>query len=112
VPDLRVNFEFGSADLTPEARAQLDELARAMQTDLLRPYQFKIAGHTDSVGSDEYNEWLSEMRAKSVVSYLSEERGIAPERLWGEGLGEREPAMPEDTKNWVNRRVEVRTLDK
>ena len=110
VPDLKITFEFGSAKLTPQAVAQLDELGRAMQNDVLKTYRFQIAGHTDAVGSDKYNGWLSEQRAASVVDYLEQQHGVDPERLQSLGLGEQQLAMPQDPKHWLNRRVEVKTI--
>ena len=110
VPDLRVTFAFGSADLTPQARAQLDELAQALKMDALSSFQFRVSGHTDAVGSDEYNEWLSQERASSVVSYLNQ-HGVDSQRLEAIGLGEREMADPQNPQSGVNRRVEIRTLE-
>ena len=66
LPDLKVHFEFNSAKLTPEATAQLDELGQVLQREALRPYRFRISGHTNSVGSAKYNEWLSQQRASAV----------------------------------------------
>lgn len=111
VPDLKVTFAFGSADLTPEARAQLDELAQALKMDALSDFRFRVSGHTDAVGSDQYNEWLSQERAASVVSYLSGQHGVESQRLQAIGLGKREMADPQNPKSGVNRRVEIRTLD-
>ena len=111
VPDLRVTFAFGSANLTPSARAQLDELAQALQTDALRSARFQISGHTDAVGSDQYNEWLSQERAAAVASYLSSERGVESQRLQPVGMGEQQMADPQDPTSGVNRRVEIRTLE-
>ena len=111
VPDLRVTFAFGSADLTPQARAQLDELGQALQMDALRSFRFRVSGHTDAVGSDQYNEWLSQERAASVASYLASQHGIESQRLEAIGFGEREMADPQDPSSGVNRRVEIRTLE-
>ena len=111
VPDLRVTFAFGSADLTPEARAQLDELGQALKMDALTSFRFRISGHTDAVGSDDYNEWLSQERAASVASYLEGQHGVESERLQAIGLGEREMADPQNPRSGTNRRVEIRTLD-
>ena len=111
VPDLRVTFAFGSADLTPEARAQLDELGQALKMDALTSFRFRISGHTDAVGSDQYNEWLSQERASSVVSYLASQHGLESQRLQAIGFGEREMADPQNPQSGINRRVEIRTLD-
>lgn len=110
VPDLKINFGFDSAELTPEARSQLDELARAMKSEPLRTFAFEIGGHTDAAGSEVYNEWLSQQRADSVATYLSEEHGIEAERLQALGHGERQLADWDNPMSGVNRRVEVRTL--
>lgn len=111
VPDLNVHFGFDSAELTPQARAQLDELGRALQTEVLRHYKFQIGGHTDAAGSDKYNEWLSQQRASSVAAYLAEAHRVEPDRLEPVGFGKRELAQPDDPLSWVNRRVEVRTVE-
>ena len=110
VPSLPVNFEFGSAKLTPEAVAQLDELAKAMKKDTLKTFRFEVNGHTDAVGSDKYNNWLSGERAAAVANYLTGQHEIDPSRLQAEGWGESVLAMPEDPKHWSNRRVEVKTM--
>ncbi len=67
-----------------------------------------IYGHTDSVGTEKYNQGLSLRRARAVVKYLVD-RGVAPERLSAKGFGESRPATSNDTKEGrqQNRRVEV-----
>lgn len=110
VPDLKILFPFNSAELSAEARAQLDALGRALAAPELRPFRFRIAGHTDAVGSEAYNEGLSARRARAVVDYLAARHGIARARLAALGLGERELADPSDPASAANRRVEVRTL--
>jgi outer membrane protein OmpA-like peptidoglycan-associated protein len=111
VPDLKIRFGFDSADLQPAARAQLDELGRALQTEDLQAFRFQIAGHTDAAGSEQYNEQLSQRRATAVASYLKDRHGVTNDRLQALGLGERELADPQNPSDGVNRRVEVRTLD-
>ena len=106
-----VNFEFDSAQLTATAKERLDRDA----TTLLEGTDdnAEIAGHTDSVGSDEYNEGLSQRRADSVKSYLVENGGIDEERLTTEGYGESQPIAGNDTADGrtSNRRVELRLLN-
>jgi outer membrane protein OmpA-like peptidoglycan-associated protein len=87
--DLEVRFEFDSADLTPMAQAILDNLATALTTDLAR-YEFILEGHTDAVGSEDYNFVLSQRRAQAVQDYLREVYRINPGRLSAVGKGERE----------------------
>ena len=78
LPDLKVHFDFDSAALTPEAIAQLDQLGQVLEREALRSYRFRISGHTDAVGSDAYNERLSQQRASAVVSYLSRQYQVEP----------------------------------
>jgi outer membrane protein OmpA-like peptidoglycan-associated protein len=111
VPDLKVRFGFDSAELAPAAKTQLDELGRALQTENLQAYRFRIAGYTDASGSEQYNERLSQQRASAVASYLTSQHGVTTDRLQALGLGERELADPQNPNDGVNRRVEVRTLD-
>lgn len=111
VPDLAIHFGFNSAELTPEARAQLDELAEALKSDALATFSFQINGHTDAAGSERYNEWLSQERASSVVSYLTEEHGIDAARLEAAGFGERQLVDAGEPMAQANRRVEVRTAE-
>lgn len=110
VPDLRIQFPSASAELTSEAKATLAELGKALQRDELSTLRFEIGGHTDAKGSDKYNQQLSQKRAASVVSYLTKDFGIAPDRLRAEGYGEKALADPASPDSGVNRRVEVRTL--
>jgi OOP family OmpA-OmpF porin len=69
----------------------------------------EISGHTDSVGSDKYNQKLSQRRAASVKKYLVEKFNIAPERLTTEGYGESKPIASNKTKagRQLNRRIET-----
>jgi outer membrane protein OmpA-like peptidoglycan-associated protein len=102
-----VNFAFDSAELQPSARATLDEAASALKNQPDVPYE--VAGHTDSIGSDSYNQSLSERRANSVASYLVQS-GVSPDRLTVNGYGERNPVAGNDTEagRAQNRRVEIR----
>ena len=109
VPNLQINFEFNSADLTDQARQQLDALGSAMNMQQLSSLKFVIGGHTDAKGSAEYNRRLSQSRAESVTSYLMQQHGVSSSRLTPRGHGEDQLADPSDPNGWMNRRVEVRT---
>ncbi len=104
--DSGILFDFDSAALRPEARANLDNLAESLseyaQTEVL------IIGHTDAIGSAGYNERLSRRRADAAVSYLKR-LGISSKRLRREGRGETEPVASNETAGGrqENRRVEV-----
>jgi outer membrane protein OmpA-like peptidoglycan-associated protein len=101
-----VLFDTGQATLKPGADRALDRLAQFLKdspgTDLL------IEGHTDSVGSDDYNLALSQRRAQSVADALSE-RGVSANRVQTKGLGKAYPVASNDTQagRQQNRRVEI-----
>ncbi|WP_282412014.1 OmpA family protein [Pseudomonas sp. PS02303] len=101
-----VLFAFNKSDLSPAAQSQLDSLMSKLQfADVV---SLKVIGHTDSVGSDEYNQALSERRASSVAAYLLSQ-GIAPSKLTSEGKGESQPLADNETDEGraKNRRVEL-----
>lgn len=109
--DLAVFYEFDSAALTPQAKALLSDLGRALTSSRLAGARFLIAGHTDAKGSKPYNQNLSERRALEARRFLVENFGIRPERLIVVGFGEEylaDPARPHDA---INRRVEVTLLE-
>ncbi len=106
--DLRgVNFAFDKSDLTPESIAILDQAV-----DVLNRYpamKVEVAGHTDWIGTDAYNQGLSERRAKVVYEYLTG-KGIDASRLAGpNGYGEGRPIDTNDTADGRarNRRTEL-----
>lgn len=80
-----VNFEFDSAKLTVESLAILNEAAALLNHH--SQIKVEVAGHTDSVGSDSYNQSLSDRRAKAVRDYLVSQ-GVAADRLTSKGYGE------------------------
>jgi len=101
-----VLFDFDKSDLTPAAKAQLDTLMDKLRNaDVV---SIKVIGHTDSKGSDAYNQALSERRASSVAAYLLSQ-GLAPNKLTSEGRGESEPVADNTTDEGraQNRRVEL-----
>jgi len=106
----QIEFEFDSAELTPSARAQLDELAEALNSTQLAPFAFQINGHTDAVGPESYNETLSSRRAEAVKDYLMSRHGISAARLEARGLGERALLDASNPDAAVNRRVEIVNL--
>ena len=108
--DLAVEFEFASSALTTEARALLSNLASALQAPALAGHRFRLAGHTDAVGSDEVNDRLSLERANAVRRFLVAEHGIAPERLEIAGYGRRRLLFEDAPQDARNRRVEVAVI--
>lgn len=110
--NLSVDFASGSAVLTPQAEATLDQLGKALTSPQLASYNFKIAGHTDTVGDMATNQTLSEARAASVKSYLESKFGVSDARLQAVGLGESDLLVPTppNTPNYANRRVQIINL--
>ena len=104
LPDIL--FDFGKSTLRPEARETLSRIAGVM---MVTPgYNLLIEGHTDSVGSDETNQKLSEARADAVMSYFAKS-DIAPDTMTTVGFGETQPVDSNDTDagRQKNRRVEI-----
>jgi OOP family OmpA-OmpF porin len=110
--NLYVPFENGSAELTPQAIAALDELGKALSSAALSSYKFKIEGHTDTVGSKDYNLSLSDRRAAAVSAYLEQKFGVNQTRLETVGVGESHLLVPtpDQTPEPRNRRVTVINL--
>lgn len=101
-----VSFDFDSAALKSAFTPTLSKVA-----DVLQRYPntiIHVVGHTDSVGSESYNQRLSERRAQSVVDYFSS-TGVATGRLYALGRGETEPRATNETEagRQLNRRVEI-----
>jgi len=105
-----VNFEFGSAILTGDSYAILEQVYESLKE--WPEIKLEIRGHTDSVGSDEANRILSQKRAESVMNYLSS-RGIESLRLRAVGFGESDPIADNKTAEGraLNRRVELHRTD-
>ncbi|MEW6132696.1 MAG: OmpA family protein [Pseudomonadota bacterium] len=101
-----VNFDYDKATLRADAVARLDQAAEALRQ--WGNTKVEVAGHTDSMGSDEYNMRLSEQRANAVRDYLVG-KGIEADRLTAKGYGESQPLADNGTEEGRarNRRVEL-----
>jgi outer membrane protein OmpA-like peptidoglycan-associated protein len=108
---MNVLFAFNSSQISPAAAENLNKLRVALKANELAPFCFRIEGHADNIGSDEYNLVLSQKRAESVVRYLAGE-GIEQERLLPVGYGESRPLVNNDTEEnrQKNRRVQIAIL--
>ena len=106
---LNILFATGSADLTPQAVQTLDDLGRALTNPALAAYRFRVEGHTDTVGSRDYNKALSNRRAIAVVEYLVGKFQVDRNRLQPVGMGEDGLVVqtPDQTPEPRNRRVLV-----
>ena len=99
-----VDFEFDGIVLLPSGYEVLDKVAQIMTTD--RRYKLIIEGHTDEVGSDEYNDWLSSARANAIKSYLVS-RDVYADSIKTYGYGKHFPLVKSDSPEAraCNRRV-------
>ena len=104
-----VHFDFDRASLKPSATETLDSIASDLRAQPEIPYE--VGGHTDSVGSVQYNQDLSERRAITVQDYLVG-RGVSQSQLASRGYSESKPIASNDTIGGraMNRRVEIKPL--
>ena len=106
---LKVYFATNSDRISPKYYTELNKLGEAL-TRLQSPVE--ISGHTDSIGSDQANQLLSERRAMSVKQYLEQHFSLPAERLIAKGYGKSQPRFSNDTESGrrQNRRIEVALL--
>jgi len=102
-------FDFDKAVLKPEGKAKLDDLVGKVKDINLEV--IIAVGHTDSVGSDAYNQKLSVKRSEAVKAYLVS-KGIEKNRVYTEGKGEKQPVADNKTAEGrtKNRRVEIEVV--
>jgi OOP family OmpA-OmpF porin len=102
-------FDFDKAVLKPEGKAKLDDLVGKVKGINLEV--IIAVGHTDSVGTDAYNQKLSVRRSEAVKAYLVS-KGIEKSRVYTEGKGEKQPVADNKTKEGrsKNRRVEIEVV--
>jgi outer membrane protein OmpA-like peptidoglycan-associated protein len=103
--DMLVTFRLGSADMTPQARAEAQAFAKAMAAPQMAGMRFAIEGHTDATGARDKNMALSQARAQSVVDYLVSQ-GVDSSRLTAKGYGPDRPIRGTRATAPANRRVE------
>jgi OOP family OmpA-OmpF porin len=102
-------FDFDSAKLKPSMKAALDDVAARVKASK-GDESLMVIGHTDSIGSEAYNQGLSERRAQATADYLIGQ-GIAADRIGTKGMGESQPVADNGNKagRSKNRRVEILT---
>lgn len=105
-----IRFAFDSYTLTNEAQQVLRTVGDALMSPELGSYKFLVEGHTDSVGSDSYNQELSEKRAEAAKNYLVG-LGVEHTRLYTIGKGEQELIDPQHPDSGRNRRVQFVNLE-
>ena len=105
--DLEITFDYNSADISTTSLTSVQALGKALSNSNLKGSTFVVAGHTDAVGGESYNQDLSERRADSIKRYLVEQFGIAGGDLVTVGYGKSKPKDPNAPLDPANRRVQV-----
>jgi outer membrane protein OmpA-like peptidoglycan-associated protein len=105
--DLEITFDYNSANISAKAQPAVQALGKALSSDELKGSTFIVAGHTDAVGGETYNQDLSERRADSIKRYLVDKFGIAGTDLVTVGYGKTKPKDPNAPMDPANRRVQV-----
>jgi outer membrane protein OmpA-like peptidoglycan-associated protein len=106
--NLNIRFGFDSAAIADDQVPVLTQICTVMKASDIN--LFRIVGHTDASGSDDYNEQLSALRAQEVARWLVNDCGIDGSRIETLGLGERVLKNPSDPRADENRRVEFQAL--
>ena len=109
--DLDIQFDYNSADISKASMPSVQELGKALSNPSLKGSTFVVAGHTDAIGSEAYNQDLSERRADTIKRYLTEKYGINGTDLVTVGYGKSKPKDPNAPMDPINRRVEVVNMD-
>ena len=105
--DLEITFDYNSADISTTSLASVQALGNALSTPNLKGSTFVVAGHTDALGGESYNQDLSERRADTIKRYLVERFGIAGADLVTVGYGKSKPKDSNAPLDPANRRVQV-----
>jgi outer membrane protein OmpA-like peptidoglycan-associated protein len=100
-------FQFNQSELQESARLSMMKLGLLIKRN--KESKFTIEGHTDTIGSEEYNMTLSLKRARSVQDWLAESLGLGEDRVSIRGFGETRPLVPDGDRDAqaINRRVEI-----
>ena len=102
-----IHFDFDKADIKPESKPQIDEIGKVLSAN--PALKLRVTGYTDSMGSAEHNQGLSQRRADAIIAALVANYAIAADRLTASGLGATAPVASNDTEEGraKNRRVEL-----
>ena len=109
--DLEIRFDYNSAEVSTSSVPAVDELGKALSDPSLKGSTFVVAGHTDAVGGEGYNQELSERRADTIKKILTQEFGINGSDLVTVGYGTTKPKDPSVPMDPANRRVQVVNMD-
>src|SRR6266702_6682028 len=105
--DLEIRFDYNSADISKSSMPAVQELGKALSDASLKGSTFVVAGHTDAIGGEAFNQDLSERRADTIKKYLTEKYGLNGSDLVTVGYGKTQPKDPNAPMDPINRRVQV-----
>ena len=109
--DLEIQFDYNSAEIRTSSMPSVQALGEALSNPSLKGSTFVVAGHTDAIGSEAFNQDLSERRADTIKRYLTGKYGIAGTDLVTVGYGKTKPKDPNAPMDPINRRVQVVNMD-
>ncbi len=109
--DLEIQFDYNSAQISRTSLTAVQELGKALSNPSLKGSTFVVAGHTDAVGGESFNQDLSERRADTIKRYLVEKYGLNGSDLVTVGYGKTKLKNPEAPTDAVNRRVQVVNME-
>ena len=109
--DLEIQFDYNSAAISKTSIQAVQELGKALSDPNLKGSTFMVAGHTDGIGSDGFNQDLSERRADTLKRYLVEKFGLAGQDLVTVGYGKTKLKDTANGADPINRRVQVVNMD-
>ena len=109
--DLDIQFDYNSAAISKGSIGAVQELGKALSDPGLKGSSFVVAGYTDAIGGEAFNQDLSERRADTIKAYLVEKYGLAGSDLVTVGYGKTRLKNPDNPTDAVNRRVQVVNMD-
>ena len=109
--DLEIQFDYNSAAISHSSMPSVQALGQALSDPKLRGSTFVVAGHTDAIGSDAFNQDLSERRADTIKRYLVDNYHIATGELVTVGYGKSKLKNAQNPTDPINRRVQVVNMD-
>jgi outer membrane protein OmpA-like peptidoglycan-associated protein len=109
--DLEIRIDYNSAAISKSSMPAVQELGKALSKASLKGSTFVVAGHTDAIGSEAFNQDLSERRADTIKKYLTEKYGLNGSDLVTVGYGKTQPKDPNAPMDPINRRVQVVNME-
>ena len=109
--DLEIQFDYNSADIAKTSVPSVQALGKALSDPALKGSTFVVAGHTDAIGGEEYNQGLSERRADTIKKYLVQNYGLNGTDLVTVGYGKTKPKDANAPMDPANRRVQVVNME-